>query len=78
MIELSSGVITNSFVDSNSLLVKANGDFPLPGENSLTLGLKSRISVTLIPSTSGISFEYLSLVYELTEKKSPEFPLATS
>ena len=25
----------------------------------------------------GISFEYLSFVYELTEKKSPVFPLAT-
>ena len=35
--------------------------------NGFTLGLKSIMSVALLPSIVGISLEYLSLVYELTE-----------
>ena len=40
-----------------------------------TLGLKSIKSVALVPIDFkiGMSFEYLSFVYELTEKKSPKF-----
>ena len=68
---------TKSFVTSKLLEVNANGDFPLLGLNSLTLGLKSSISVTLLPLTPGISFPYLSLVKEFTENKSPTLPLAT-
>ena len=49
----------------------------MPIVNGFTLGLKSRISVTLKLPIDGISFEYLSFVNELTEKKSPVFPLAT-
>ena len=49
---LSFGVIINGFVDSNALLVNANGDAPPPEyENGTTLGHKSRISDACIPST---------------------------
>ena len=78
MIELSLGVNTYGFVDSKVLLINANGDFDeLPTVNSFTLGLKSINSVALSFPTIGISFENLSFVYELTEKKSPLLPLAT-
>ena len=66
------------FVDSKVRLENAKGDAAeLPIVNGFTLGLKSRISVTRKLPIDGISLEYLSFVNELTEKKSPVFPLAT-
>ena len=45
----------------NSLAPKEKGErFSLLGVNVFTLGLKSIISVALLPSTEGISREYLS------------------
>ena len=55
-------------VDSNSLAPKEKGEtLSLLIVNGLTLGLRSIMSVALLLSIVGISLEYLSLVYELTE-----------
>ena len=63
---------------SNSRLQKANGDpVVVAGLNSLTLGLKSKISVALSLPINGISFVYLSEVNEFTLNKSPLFPAGT-
>ena len=69
----------NGFVDSKDLFLNANGDPEVvSGLNGLTLGRKSRISDADTPLFKiGISFEYLSSVYEFTVNKSPAFPLAT-
>ena len=54
-----------------SLLVKANGDLVVE-VNSDTLGLKSSVSVALVPLPKvGISYVYLSLLYELAVNTSP-------
>ena len=46
--------------DEKFLFVKLNGD-EVVARNSPTLGLKSKVSVALIPLPNvGISFEYLS------------------
>ena len=56
------------FVDSNSLAPKEKGEvYSLLTVNGFTLGRKSITSVALFPSIKGISFEYLSFVYEFTE-----------
>ena len=49
----------------------------MSGSKVDTLGLKSRTSESLHPFILGISFEYLSFVYEFTVNKSPTLPVAT-
>ena len=67
----------NEVSEVNDLLENAKGE-PVPTVKSLTLGLKSRISLALLGPIAGISFVYLSEVYELTENKSPVTPDDTS
>ena len=58
--------------------ISTNGEPLVDGLNSTTLGLKSKTSVALELEINGISFEYLSAVYEFTENTSPLFPTGTT
>ena len=52
--------------DAKFLFWKSNGE-DVVTVNSATLGLKSKVSVALMPSPNiGISFEYLSSSYDPT------------
>ena len=51
--------MTNGISEVNDLLANAKGD-PVPTVKSLTLGLKSKISLARLNPTAGISLLYLS------------------